>query len=75
MPRISQDAAMGGAVILVCLMLLSRDRWFLERTGKGQRLVQWFGDAKALWAFRALLLAGMIIGGLLAMGIIRPIQW
>ncbi|HEY4259556.1 MAG TPA: hypothetical protein VGM98_05345 [Schlesneria sp.] len=73
--KLSQDTAMGIAIVLVCLMLLFRDQWFLVQTTKGQRLVQRFGVTRALWIFRGLLLALAILGGLLAAGIIHPIRW
>lgn len=75
MGRFSQDVVMGTAIVLVCLMLLVRERWFLAETGKGQRLVRRFGMARAVWILRGVLLGIAILGGLLAGGIIRPVQW
>ncbi len=72
---LSQDAVMGSGIIVLCLMLWSRDRWFLDHTSNGQRLVAWCGPARAPWVLRAILLAGITFGALLANGIIRPIQW
>ncbi len=75
MPKLSQDLAMGLAMILASLMFLFREQWFLAETTKGQRLVQRFGAVRALWILRGLLLALAILGGLLAAGIIHPIRW
>lgn len=72
---IPQDVAMGIGIIAVCLMFLSQERRFLAETSKGRRLVGWCGPAKAPWVLRGLLLAGMVFGGLLAYGTIKPIQW
>ena len=75
MPTISQDTAMGAGIITLCVMLLFRDRWILEQTRKGRRLVEWCGPVRAPWVLRAVLLVGITFGGLLAGGVIRPIQW
>jgi hypothetical protein len=75
MPKLSQDLAMGIAIILACLLFLSQEQRFLSQTTKGQRLVQRFGPLRALWILRGLLLAIAILGGLLAAGIIHPIRW
>jgi hypothetical protein len=66
---------MGMAVALLCATGLWHDRWFLENTGKGQRLVRWLGEANALWTLRGLFVAGILFGVLLAVGIITPIRW
>lgn len=71
----SQNAIMGTGIIALCLMLWSRDRWYLDQTRKGQRLVAWYGPDRAIWVLRAMLLAGIAFGALLANSIIRPIQW
>lgn len=75
MTKFSQDLAMGVAIVLACLMILFRERWFLDNTTKGQRLVQRFGAERAVWILRGLLLLFATFGGLLASGTIRPIQW
>jgi len=75
MPTISQDTAMGVGIITLCVMLLFRERWILDQTRRGQRLVEWCGPARAPWFFRVLLLAGITFGGLLANGVIQPVQW
>ena len=66
---------MGMAVALLCAAGLWHDRWFLENTGKGQRLVRRLGEANALWTLRGLFAAGALLGLLLAVGIITPIRW
>lgn len=75
MPIISQDTAMGAGIIALCVMLWFREGWILEQTRKGRWLVERCGPARAPWVLRAVLLAGITFGGLLAGGVIRPIQW
>ena len=75
MPVISQDTAMGAGIIALCVMLWFRERWILEQSRNGRRLVEWCGPTRAPWVLRALLLAGITFGGLLANGTIKPIQW
>lgn len=75
MGKLSQDLAMGIAIVLACLMFLSQEQRFLTQTTKGQRLVQRFGATRAPWIFRGMLLALTILGGLLAAGIIHPVRW
>ena len=70
-----QHVLIGGLIMAMCLILVFRDRWFLTNTSKGERLIRWFGEFGGLWVLRGLLLSGIIFGGLLAMQIIRPIQW
>ncbi|MBC8117580.1 MAG: hypothetical protein H7062_24550 [Candidatus Saccharimonas sp.] len=75
MPTFSQHTAMGAGIIALCLLLWFREGWFLDQTRKGQNLVKWCGPDRAPWVLRAILLAGITFGGLLANGTIRPIQW
>lgn len=75
MTRLSQNTAMGIAIVLLSLLLLARDQWFLTETPKGKRLVNRFGPGKALWIFRGLLGLLAIVGGLLAADVIRPLKW
>ena len=72
---IQQHVLVGGTVVALCLFVFSREHWVLEKTTKGQRLVRWFGLNTAPWVLRGLTAGGMVFGGLLAAGIIRPIQW
>ncbi|MBS0206884.1 MAG: hypothetical protein JSS49_28755 [Planctomycetes bacterium] len=75
MSKVSQDATMGIAIVLACLMILVRERWFLAETSKGRGLVQWCGPTRALWLLRGILLALAAFGGLLASGQVRPLRW
>ena len=65
----------GIIVVVFCTAILFHERWVLEKTSKGQSLVRWFGAAAALWVLRVATVFGAIFGGLLAAGIVRPIQW
>ena len=70
-----QDLAVGVIAAFSCAHLLYFGRWFLEKTKNGQRLTGWFGPDRAIWVLRGLAIAGMIFGGLLGAGIIRPMKW
>ena len=65
----------GVAFALLCLLGLWREKWLLTNSGHGQRLTRWFGEARARWVLRALLIAGAVFGALLAANVIRPVQW
>jgi len=70
-----QDLLVGVITVFCSAHLLFFDRWFLEKTRIGQRLTGWFGPDRDIWILRGLSLVGMIFGGLLAAGIIRPVKW
>jgi len=74
-PMLRHNVLVGGTIVLLCALLLPKERWLLEKTAKGQRLIHWFGPGSAVWVLRGLIAAGMIFGGLLAAEIIRPVQW
>ena len=73
MPR--EQILMGVAIVVVCLFGLTKCRWFLEHTNKGKRLVEWFGESRAVYVLRGLYLVGILFGTLLALNVIRPVQW
>jgi hypothetical protein len=66
---------MGTAIVLSCAAGLYHQRWFLDHTRKGQRLIRRFGDTGGTWVLRGLLIVGMALGGLLAAGVIHPVRW
>lgn len=66
---------MGSATAVLCAVGLWNESWLLTETGKGRALVRWFGPDRARWVLRLLLASGMILGTLLAVGIVNPIQW
>ena len=70
-----QDVLVGSVVAFLCLLLIVYERWFLEKTGNGRRLIRWFGPDRGRWVLRGLAVAGILFGILLASGVIRPIQW
>lgn len=72
---LSNDMAMGAGVVTLCLMLWVRQRWFLEQTRKGSWLVETVGTKNAPWVLRIILVTGIAFGGMLAKGLIKPIQW
>jgi hypothetical protein len=65
----------GAVTAALCAVGLLRGPWLLENTRKGQRLVRWFGGRRALWLLRGLLVLGIAFGVLLAVDVIRPVQW
>lgn len=65
----------GVATALLCVIGLAKSRWILENTKKGARLCRWFGPARAIWVLRGLLGLGVILGGLFAFNILKPLQW
>lgn len=66
---------MGGAVAVLCGAALRYDRWFLEETTKGRRLVNWLGETRAVWVCRFALAVGIAFGVALASGIVNPVAW
>jgi len=72
---IREQALVGVVFALLCVVGLWKQKWFLANTSKGQRLVRLFGPDRAAWVLRGLLAVGIILGTLLALDIIRPIQW
>jgi hypothetical protein len=72
---IRQHVAVGMMVIALSLFVIAKERFILEKTHKGQRLVSWFGNDRALWVLRTLALLAILFGALLAAEIIRPIKW
>ena len=71
----NDQAVMGTAIALVCTVGLVKSAWLFERTKKGQRLAQWFGERAGLWLLRGLMCSGIVFGVLAAVDIIRPIRW
>jgi hypothetical protein len=65
----------GSIIIILGLLIYFKEHWVLENTGKGRRLIGWFGAANAPWVLRGLTVLTIIFGVLLAIGIIRPIKW
>lgn len=65
----------GVVTALLCAWGLWAERWFLAETRKGRALVRRFGPERAAWILRALCAAGIVFGTLLAIGVIRPVQW
>lgn len=70
-----EQILIGSVTAVLCLLGLWNSRWLLFETRKGKRLVEWLGDGRALWVLRGLLTAGVVFGVLLALDVIRPIQW
>ena len=72
---LNPQSFIGGAVAVLCGAALRYDRWFLEETTKGRRLVKWLGEARAVWVWRFALAVGIAFGVALAGGIVNPLTW
>lgn len=75
MPIPQHQILMGIGIASFCLSGLTRYRWVLTHTRKGQVLVQRYGETTArnvIWLVCAM---GITFGSLLASGIVRPIAW
>lgn len=66
---------MGSVTALLCVVGFVKSEWILNNTKKGERLIGWFGAGRAIWILRSLLVFGAVFGVLLAINIIRPVQW
>ncbi len=66
---------MGCGVAVMSLIGLLNTRWLIEQTRKGEWLRQKTGDRNAGRILQACFLSGIIFGILLAVDIIRPVQW
>jgi hypothetical protein len=66
---------MGTATAALCVLGFWQDRWFLAHTGKGRALVRKLGDDRARWVLRSLFAAGIVLGVLLATGVVNPMRW
>jgi hypothetical protein len=71
----TEQIIIGALVVLLCVQGLWSQRWLLEQTRKGQRLVRRFGPKRAALLLRAILVGGLLFGALLAANVIRPVQW
>ncbi len=72
---IATQTTIGAVVVGLCLFGMWHDRWLLENSRYGRRLVNVFGEIGGRRALFVLLAAGIVFGILLAADIIRPIQW
>lgn len=72
---IPDNVAIGSLIIILCVIFLVMERWILAKSAKGQWLVRQFGVDAAPWVFRGLILLSIALGVLLALGVIRPLQW
>jgi len=72
---IPQHVMVGGLMCLLCSLLAIKSQWFLAHTRKGAFLTRQFGDDRAPWVLRGLALGGIVFGLLLALEVVRPIQW
>ncbi|HAW28945.1 MAG TPA: hypothetical protein DCY03_12625 [Planctomycetaceae bacterium] len=73
--HIAEHQLIGGTVLILSLVGLIKQQWFLANTRKGQRLTSSFGAKRALWILRVIFITGVLFGGALAAGWIQPVQW
>jgi len=72
---VTSQLFIGGAVAILCGIAFRYDQWFIHSTPKGSRLKEMFGEARAVWVWRTILLAGVAFGACLATGMINPMTW
>ena len=75
MPVPQHQILMGVGIATICLTGLTRHRWLLTNTRKGQVLVNRYGETTARCVVWLLCLLGIAFGSLLASGVVRPIAW
>lgn len=75
MPHGQAHLFIGMMTTLFCLLGLWKTVWFLQHTAKGRRLEQRFGSDRAARLFRGLMVVGIVLGIMLASGILQPIEW
>lgn len=68
----NEQQLIGSVVALLGGVGWYHQRWLLERTPKGRRLVWWFGATGGPWVLRFLLAAVVVFGVLLASDVISP---
>lgn len=66
---------MGAATCALCAIGLAQRRWLLENTRKGRWLVERLSYPRANRVVCVFLAAGAVLGALLAIGIVNPVQW
>lgn len=72
----AKDQVLFGVVLAVVSVVgLAYESWLMEHTKKGQALTRWFGESNGRWALRALLTGFALLGTLLALDVVRPLQW
>lgn len=72
---LNEQLVMGTLIALLSLFGLTQERWLLTKTAKGRTLMHLCGENRGPWVFRAMLVACATFGTLLALDIIRPLQW
>ena len=65
----------GTALAMVSLAGLAFESWILANTRKGRFVTERFGVRGGRWALRAVLCGFVLLGTLLALDLVRPIQW
>lgn len=66
---------MGAAIAALSGLGVWQAQWCLEETSKGRRLVDRFGEGRALLLWRLALLLGVFFGAALATGLVNPVSW
>jgi hypothetical protein len=65
----------GVLTAVLCGAGIVRRRWLIEHTRKGRWLAERWGAAQAERVLVAILLCGVALGVLLALGVINPVRW
>ncbi len=73
MPK--HQIVMGVSVAVLSLVGLWQSNWLLANTGKGEWIRRRYGEPKARTIVRTFFFAAAVFGALLALDVIRPLQW
>lgn len=65
----------GVMTAVLCGAGIVHRRWLIEQTRKGRWLAERWGATQAERVLVAILLCGVALGLLLAIGVIKPVRW
>lgn len=66
---------MGVSIALLSSVAIWQTGWLLEHTSKGQWFARRYGELRARGIIRTFFFVTAVLGVLLALDVIRPMQW
>ena len=72
---LNEQVLIGSVLAALCILGLMKVRWILEGTPKGRWLQDRYGSSTSRWILRILFASAALLGVLLAIDLIRPVQW